>query len=112
MPNQSDSLNHVFNALSDPTRRGVLSRLCQGPTTVTDLARPYDMALPSFTQHLKVLEKSGLVRSRKIGRSRLYEVEPTQLEQAQDWLARQHRVWEQRLNQLDDYLLQMKEKPE
>ncbi len=70
------------------------------------------MALPSFTQHLKVLEKSGLVQSRKIGRSRLYEIQPKQLKRAQDWLARQHLLWEQRLDQLDDYLLQMKEKPE
>ncbi|TGG95611.1 transcriptional regulator [Natronospirillum operosum] len=110
MTNHEVELNQLFSALSDPTRRGVLARLCEGPGTVSELARPYDMTLPSFTQHLKVLERSGLVRSHKEGRSRLYQVEPEQLKRVEGWLEQQRQVWEQRLDRLDDYLLQMKEK--
>lgn len=108
MPDYSPDLNNLFSALSDATRRGVVARLCQGECTVSELARPYDMALPSFTQHLKVLEGCGLVSSRKQGRSRFYRLEPTQLARAQGWLDQQRQIWEQRLDQLDDYLLQMK----
>lgn len=108
MPNYDPILNQTFNALSDPTRRGVLARLCQGPATVSELSQPYDMALPSFMQHLKVLEKSGLVESEKVGRSRVYRVEPTQIKLAEGWLKEQAQMWEQRLNRLDDYLLTMK----
>lgn len=109
MANYDVELDHLFSALSDPTRRGVLAQLCQGPGTVSELARSYDMALPSFTQHLKVLERSGLVHSRKEGRSRVYQVEPKQLKRAEGWLEEQRTIWEQRLDRLDDYLLQMKE---
>jgi len=104
-----DDLNHIFGALSDPTRRGIVARLCQGPGAVSELARPYNMALPSFIQHLKVLEQSGLVHSLKQGRSRVYQLEPRQLQRAGHWLEQQRRLWEQRLDQLDDYLMQMKE---
>lgn len=107
MPNYQADLNHIFNALSDPTRRGVLARLCEGECTVTELATPYNMALPSFTQHLRVLEGCGLVSSRKQGRSRFYRLRPEQLARAQGWLDQQHRLWEQRLDQLDKHLLQM-----
>jgi len=74
-----------------------------------ELARPFGMALPSFTQHMGVLEKSGLVKSRKSGRVRTYELAPRALEAAERWLAEQRKIWECRLNQLDDYLLTMKE---
>lgn len=107
MTNYQPDLNNIFSALSDPTRRGVLARLCQGECAVSELAQPYDMALPSFTQHLKVLEGCGLVSSRKQGRSRFYRVEPTQLARAQGWLDQQRQVWEQRLDRLDSYLLAM-----
>jgi DNA-binding transcriptional ArsR family regulator len=68
------------------------------------LARPFAMALPSFTQHLDVLERSGLVASHKRGRVRTYRLVPTSLRAAQDWLAVQRDLWERRLDQLDDYL--------
>jgi len=110
MPKYEKDLDQIFSALSDTTRRGVLARLCQGPGTVSELAQPYDMALPSFTQHLKVLESAGLVYSRKTGRSRVYQMTPTQLERARGWLEQQRQSWEQRLDQLDDYLMTMKEK--
>lgn len=101
-------VERVFRALSDPTRRRVLERLGRGPASVSELAQPFDMAMPSFMQHLKLLEDSGLVRSRKQGRVRTYHALPKPLKDAEHWLARQRRIWEQRLDQLDEYLLTMK----
>jgi DNA-binding transcriptional ArsR family regulator len=109
MPNQSPDLTRVFHALADPTRRAVLERLTLGPAAMTELARPFPMALPSFAQHLGVLEECGLVRSQKRGRVRTYQLEPQPLQGAQDWLATQRTKWERRLDQLDDYLNQLKE---
>ena len=108
MTNHSERLTAVFQALGDPTRRAVLERLALGPGTVSELARPFSMALPSFTQHLTVLEGSGLVRSRKDGRVRTYELRPQPLAEIDTWIARQRNAWEKRLNQLDDYLLTLK----
>jgi DNA-binding transcriptional ArsR family regulator len=105
-------LDRVFRALGDPTRRAVLSRLSTGPAPVTELARPFKMALPSFTQHLEVLEQCGLVRSRKSGRVRTYRLVPRPLEAAERWMAQQRALWERRLDQLDNYLLELKEEME
>ena len=108
MPNQQIQLDSVFRALGDPTRRAVLSRLSQGPASVSELARPFDIALPSFTQHLGVLERCGLVRSRKAGRVRTYRLEPRPLKAAERWMAEQRAIWERRLDQLDNYLVELK----
>ena len=102
------SIDGIFRALSDTTRRDVIQRLSVKPTTVSDLAAPYHMALPSFVEHLKVLEGCGLVRSHKVGRVRTYEIEPDRLKVAEDWLGKQRKLWERRLDQLDAYLLVMK----
>jgi DNA-binding transcriptional ArsR family regulator len=102
-------IDEVFRALSDPTRRDVLGRLSARSASVSDLAATYDMALPSFMEHLKVLERSGLVRSHKAGRVRTYELVPKQLRMAENWLARQRDLWERRLDQLDSYLMKMKQ---
>ena len=110
MPKQSEKMDQVFHALSDPTRRAVLKRLSGGPAAVSELASGSGMALPSFTQHLGVLERSGLVRSRKKGRVRTYYLVPGPLEKAESWIAQQRRFWEKRLDQLDIYLLKMKER--
>ncbi len=99
----------IFRALSDPTRRNVVERLTLRPASVSELAASYDMALPSFVAHLKVLEGSGLVRSRKAGRVRTYELATDQLRLAEDWLGRQRTLWERRLDQLDSYLLKLKQ---
>lgn len=107
MPTSQATVDGVFRALADPTRRSVLQRLCASPASVSELAAPFDMALPSFVQHMRVLERCGLVRSSKRGRVRTFTVEPKRLKQAEDWLAVQRRLWEQRLNQLDTYLLQL-----
>jgi DNA-binding transcriptional ArsR family regulator len=101
-------IDSVFRALSDPTRRDVLGRLSARSASVSDPAATYDMALPSFVEHLKVLERSGLVRSHKTGRVRTYELVPDQLRVAENWLARQRTLWERRLDQLDSYLMKMK----
>jgi DNA-binding transcriptional ArsR family regulator len=109
MPNQSLQLNRVFQALADPTRRAVLERLGRGPAPMSELARPFGMALPSFSQHLDVLEDCGLVRSRKAGRVRTYQLAPKKLKAAEAWMAKQRALWERRLDQLDDYLKELKE---
>jgi len=110
VPNQSVELDRVFQALADPTRRAVLQKLTYGPAPVSDLAQPFDMALPSFAQHLDVLEGCGLVRSRKTGRVRTYQLAPRPLKVAERWIARQRAIWERRLNQLEAYLSVLKEK--
>lgn len=102
-------IDDVFRALADPTRRRVMERLSRSPASVGELAEPFAMALPSFVQHLRVLEACGLVRSRKAGRVRTYRLEPERLRQAEDWLARQRSLWERRLDQLDSYLLELNE---
>ena len=109
MPNQSAQLDGVFHALGDPTRRAVLRRLSQGPSTMSELARPFEMALPSFSQHLSVLERCGLVRSHKQGRVRTYQLAPEALKGAEDWMTTQRTNWELRLDQLDTYLTNLKE---
>jgi DNA-binding transcriptional ArsR family regulator len=103
-------IDSIFRALADPTRRQVLERLSRSPASVSELAAPFEMALPSFLEHLKVLESSGMVRSRKTGRVRTYHLAPRRLRLAEDWLFRQRNTWEQRFDQLDSYLMELKEK--
>ncbi len=112
MPNQMAELNLVFQALADPTRRAVVERLSRGPTATSELAQPFKMALPSFLQHLDVLQKCGLVQSRKSGRVRTYELAPNPLIAAEDWMATQRTLWETRLDQLDSFLEDLKEQSE
>jgi len=106
----AEPLEGVFRALSDPTRRRVVERLSRSAASVSELAEPFDMALPSFVQHLRLLERSGLVRSTKRGRVRTYRLVPKRLSTAEGWLARQRTLWERRLDQLDAYLIELKEK--
>jgi DNA-binding transcriptional ArsR family regulator len=107
MPNHE--LSPVFRALTDPTRRAVLERLTRGPAAVSELAQPFKMALPSFVQHLGVLEDCGLVRSKKEGRVRTYTLAPQPLKAAENWLLAQRLEWERRLDALDDFLETLKE---
>ena len=97
-------LDEVFKALADPTRLAVVERLGTGPASTTELARPFNMALPSFSQHLDVLERCGLVASAKQGRVRIYRLTPAPLEQAGSWLAAQRDHWNRRFDQLDALL--------
>jgi DNA-binding transcriptional ArsR family regulator len=110
VPNQNAvQLNQVFHGLSDPTRRAVLERLSVGAAPVTELARPFKMALPSFLQHLDVLEECGLVKSRKLGRVRTVELTPKPLRVAETWLEKQREHWNARFDQLDTFLNHLKE---
>jgi DNA-binding transcriptional ArsR family regulator len=109
MSTSPDPRTGVFRALADPTRRSVLERLGARPASVSELAEAYDMALPSFVQHLKVLEGAGLVSSHKSGRVRTYRLVATPLRQAEDWLTRQRTLWERRLDQFDDYVTRLEE---
>jgi DNA-binding transcriptional ArsR family regulator len=109
MPRHSVKLDRVFHALADPTRRAVLQRLSGGSASTLDLARPFEMALPSFTQHMSLLEKVGLVKSTKAGRVRTYELVPKRLQDAEDWIFDRRKLWERRLDQLDAYVATMKE---
>jgi len=107
-------IDGIFRALADPTRRDVVERLSAKPSSVSELAASYDMALPSFVEHLKMLEGAGLVRSAKVGRVRTYALVPEQFDIPRDWLSRQRSMWEGRLNRPDAYRLSLKkkEKPE
>jgi len=101
---QSAVADDVFYALSNSTRRKVLEQLAAGPATVSELAAPFDMKLPSFVQHLSVLEQSRLVRSKKRGRVRTYVIAPERFRVAEDWLTARRRLWEARLDRLDQYV--------
>ena len=105
---RSQEISRVFQALADPTRRAVVERLARGPASTTELARPFDMALPSFAQHLAMLEQCGMVRSHKEGRVRRFQLAPKPLVTAEGWLADQHAIWNQRLDQMQDYVEGMK----
>ena len=107
---QSAAADKAFHALSNPTRRKVLERLSVGPATVSELAAPFDMQLPSFVQHLSVLEQSRLVRSKKRGRVRTYEIAPERFKVVEDWLTERRRLWEARFNDFDQYVKQLKAK--
>lgn len=102
------TLDDTFRALADPTRRAVVQALGRGPASVSELARPFEMALPSFLQHLRVLEESGLVTTAKSGRVRTCSLRREPLAAAETWLEAQRSLWTQRLDQLDTFVLTLK----
>ncbi len=104
MLNQLSSLDPVFQALADPTRRVMVERLTFGPASVSELAKPLDMSLSAVMQHLQVLEQSGLVTSQKEGRVRTCRIEPMVLQNAEEWIARTRATWERRLDRLAEFL--------
>ena len=106
-----DRLGMTFAALSDPTRRAILTRLTKGEATVNDLAKPFAMSLPAVSQHLKVLETAGLVTRGRSAQRRPCRLEPKALKEAADWLDQYRRFWEESFGKLDLYLkdLQAKE---
>jgi DNA-binding transcriptional ArsR family regulator len=104
MLNQRPPVDDVFRALGDPTRRGMIERLGEGPATVSQLAKPLDITLSAVVQHLAVLETAGLVTSEKVGRIRTCRLEPAGLRLAADWFAGQRAAWERRLDRLGDVL--------
>lgn len=99
-------LDKTFAALADPTRRALVERLVRGPATVSELAQPLPMSLPAVMLHLKVLEESGLVTSRKVGRVRTCRVDPKMLSQAEHWVSERRQMWERSLDRLGAFLEQ------
>ena len=97
-------LDRTFAALADPARRAMVERLVQGPASVSELAKPLPMSLPAVMLHLKVLEESGLVTSRKEGRVRTCRIEPKMLSQAEQWVSERRRMWERNLDRLGQFL--------
>ena len=97
MANTSATLGNVFQALADPTRLAVIHRLGSGPASTKELSQPFDMALPSFMQHLSVLEDCGLIASNKVGRVRTWQIKQEQLDAVESWLEAQRTLWEDRL---------------
>jgi DNA-binding transcriptional ArsR family regulator len=110
MDQYSSQLDGIFQALADPTRRAVLGRLGQGPASISDLARPFDMALPSFMKHIRFLEGSGLIRTRKQGRVRTCAIDQQRFATIEAWLADQRALWEGRTDRLERFVTQDKER--
>ena len=104
MDNYSQSLNDVFFALGDPTRRAIVRSLIDGASAVSELAAPFSMALPSFMKHLLILERAGLIRSTKTGRTRTCRLEQGALDDAEHWLTEQRRMWEARADRAAAYV--------
>lgn len=104
MAKHDPSLDLIFQALSDPTRRAILARLGQGAAAVSELARPTGLALPTVLKHLGVLEGAGLIATEKSGRARLCHARPETLNLATDWLAEQRALWDGRLDRFDAYV--------
>jgi DNA-binding transcriptional ArsR family regulator len=100
----------TFAALSDPTRRAILTRLTKGEATVNELAKPFEMSLPSISRHLKVLERAGLISRARDAQWRPCRIEVKALREVDDWIEEYRRMWEKRLDRLDDYLTKLQSK--
>ena len=106
----TDRLSTTFAALADPTRRAILARLASGETSVTELAEPFAMSLPAVSKHLKVLERAGLIARGREAQWRPCRIEPGALKQVDDWLERYRQFWDQSLDRLDTYLIELQAK--
>jgi DNA-binding transcriptional ArsR family regulator len=108
-----DALSATFSALSDPTRRAILARLACGQSSVKELAEPFQMTLPAVTKHLKVLERAGLISRGRQAQWRPCRLEADPLREIAEYVDQYRKLWEARLDRLDDYLreLQAKEHP-
>ena len=100
----TDRLSATFAALADPTRRAILARLALGETSVSTLAAPFEISQPAISKHLKVLERAGLISRSRDAQMRPCKIQASALKVADDWLEEYRRLWEERLDRLDDYL--------
>ena len=107
MANKQDSLDLVFAALSDSTRRAIVMRLTREPASVSELAKPFEMAMPTLLQHVRVLETSGLIETEKIGRVRTCSLRADVMASTEQWLAQQRAAWERRLDSMEAYVLEL-----
>src|SRR5262252_5795605 len=106
-----DQLSTTFQALADPTRRAILAQLALGERSVTELAEPFDISLPGISKHLKVLEHAGLITRGREAQWRPCRLEPEALMQVDTWLEEYRRLWNARLDRLEDYLRELQAKP-
>jgi DNA-binding transcriptional ArsR family regulator len=106
----STDLDRAFSALADPTRRAIVARLCQGPRSVSELSGPFEMALPSLLKHVRVLERSGLVSTEKIGRVRTCRIQAKALQAVETWIEQHICAWKERLDRLEAQVESMKRK--
>ncbi|MFE6735764.1 ArsR/SmtB family transcription factor [Microbacterium sp. NPDC057659] len=106
-----DGLDEVFVALADPTRRAVIRRLGGGPASVSELAAPFPITLPSFMKHVRMLESSGLIRTAKTGRVRHCTLDRERLALVDDWLAEQRDLWARRTDRLERFVTDLEETP-
>ena len=105
------NLDDIFGALADPTRRAIVARLASGEATVLELAAPFDISLPAISRHLKVLENAGLISRRRDAQKRPCRLEAGALEEINRWTLHTKRAWEQRFDELDDYLKKLQQTP-
>src|SRR6059058_3153841 len=110
MATVTERLDRTFAALADHTRRAILARLADGEASVTELAEPFEMTLPAVSKHLKVLERAGLISRGRRAQWRPCRLEPARLKEASEWLEEYRRLWEQRLDRLDEYLRELQGK--
>jgi DNA-binding transcriptional ArsR family regulator len=110
MAQYSAQLNGIFQALADPTRRAVLGRLGKGPASISELAKPFDMALPSFMKHIHSLEDSGWIQTRKEGRVRTCAIQKKQFAVVEAWLSAQRALWEGRTDRLEQFVVTAQKK--
>jgi DNA-binding transcriptional ArsR family regulator len=110
MAKYSTDLDRAFSALADPTRRAIVSRLCDGPKSVSELSEPFKLALPSLLKHLRALEQSGLISSEKTGRVRTCRIEPRALHATQAWIHQHIAAWDKRLDRMEAHIERMKRK--
>ena len=101
-----EQMDAVFTALADSTRRGMISRLAEGPATIGELGRPFAISKPAVTKHVKMLEKAGLVSRKKDGRIHRCKLNPKPMKQAEDWIEKHRRFWQASLDSLARYLVE------
>lgn len=109
MPKQKANIDRVFHALGDPTRRAIVEKLSEGPISVSRLAKPLVISLAAVVQHLQILEESGLVHTKKVGRVRTCRIEPAGLSVAERWIGDRRSLWERRFDRLGDLLAESDE---
>ncbi|GGD00998.1 ArsR/SmtB family transcription factor [Aquisalinus flavus] len=108
MTKYQNQLTETFSALADPTRRAIVSRLCEGPASIGELSEPFKIALPTLLKHVQILEKSGLVSTQKTGRVRTCRIETGALKAGDDWLRQHLALWEDRLDRMEHHINTMK----
>ena len=107
---EAPTMDNVFRALDDPTRRAIVERIARGPASVSELAAPFDMSLPAIHQHIQILRDAGIIQSDKLGRTRTCQLDARVLRGAEDWLSRRRMLWERRLDALGEHLRRNKRK--